>query len=111
MKTFIAQAATGVDIKTKLFGDTHAISKYADEEETIGGYISSILPTVYIVAGFILFLYAVFGGFMLISSAGNSKKAEDSKQVLTNAIIGFAVIFTSYWIIQIIEVITGIPIL
>ncbi len=83
-----------------------------------GGYtsnptslISSILPTVYIVAGLILFIYLVVGGFMLIASAGNEKQAEGGKQAVTNAIIGFVIIFASYWIIQIIQIITGLKIL
>jgi hypothetical protein len=52
----------------------------------------------------------VFGGLLMISSAGNAKQTESGQQAITNAIIGFALIFTSYWIIQIIEVLTGISI-
>jgi hypothetical protein len=53
----------------------------------------------------------IFGGFLIISGGGDSKKTDEGKQALTNAIIGFVIIFTSYWLIQIIEIITGIPIL
>jgi len=82
-----------------------------------GGYtnnptslISAILPTFYIVAGLILFVYMIVGGFMVIGSSGDSKKAESGKEAITNAIIGFVIIFASYWIIQIIQIITGLKI-
>lgn len=108
MNTLLAQ----VNLKDYLFGtdsDMQTIGTYTTDR-TLGDYISSVLPTIYIASGLILFLYMVFGGVLIIASSGDSKKTDEGKQVLTNAIIGFGIIFTSYWIIQIIEVITGIPI-
>jgi hypothetical protein len=109
MHNLIAQ----VDLRDTFFGtdNEHAIKDYTYQGSDIGRLISTILPTALVIAGFILFLYMVFGGFLIISSAGNAKKTEEGQQALTNAIIGFALIFTSYWIIQIIEVLTGISIL
>jgi hypothetical protein len=89
------------------FGD-NAIKTYANNPT---GWISSFLPTFWVIAGFILFIYMIAGGFMIISSSGDSKKADAGKEALTNAIIGFVIIFASYWIIQIIEVVTGVGIL
>ena len=77
----------------------------------VTNFISDILPNAMIFAGFILFIYMVFGGFLIISSSGDSKKTDEGKQALTNAVFGFIIIFASYWIIQIIEIITGVPIL
>ncbi len=48
---------------------------------------------------------------MVVSSAGNAEKTDKGKQAITGAIIGFVIIFASYWIIQIIEIITGVNIL
>jgi len=80
---------------------------------TVGKLVSVLLPNLYILAGVLLFFLLIFGGFGIIMGAGNDdpKKAEQGKQAVTAAIIGFLLIFVSYWIIQIIEVITGIDIL
>ena len=75
------------------------------------GLISAILPNVYILAGIILFIYMVFGGFTLVTSGGNPENAQQGKKIITNAIIGFIIIFASFWIIQIIQIITGVNIL
>lgn len=65
------------------------------------------------VAGIILLILIIAGGFMMIASAGSGdqKKAATAKTMITDAAIGFLVIFLSYFIIQIIEVITGLTIL
>jgi hypothetical protein len=53
----------------------------------------------------------LFGGFMIISNAGNADKTKEGSQIITSAIIGLLVLFASYWIIQLIQVVTGIQIL
>ena len=74
-------------------------------------FISSILPNIYIISGIILLVYLVFGGFIMVTSAGVPDEAAKGQKIITNAIMGFVIIFASYWIIQIIEIITGITIL
>lgn len=77
---------------------------------SVGQLVSALLPNVYLFASILLFLYAAVGGFMIITGAGDADSTENGKSALTNAIIGFVIIFVSYWIIQIVEVITGISI-
>ena len=79
---------------------------------TVGSLISTLLPNIYILAGLLLFGLLIFGGFGIIMGAGGDdpKKTGQGKQAVTAALIGFLIIFVSYWIIQIIEVITGISI-
>jgi uncharacterized membrane protein len=103
------QRLIAVNLKDSFFGE-NAIGDYANADGGFGQLISAILPTTLVIAAFILFIYMIVGGFMIISSSGDAKKADEGKQALTNAIIGFVIIFTSYWIIQIIEIITGISI-
>lgn len=81
--------------------------------QTIGNFISAILPNVYIIAGVILFILLIIGGLMVIINAGKSEQegVQKGQKAITSALVGFLIIFTSYWIIQIIEVITGISIL
>jgi len=78
---------------------------------TLGSLVSTILPNIFMVSGVILFFLIIAGGFMVISSAGNAEKTDKGKQAITGAIIGFVIIFASYWIVQIIEIITGVNIL
>jgi hypothetical protein len=75
--------------------------------------ITLLLRNSLVIAGIVLLALLIFGGFTFIMAAGSgdAKKAEQSKGILTNVLIGFAIVFTAYFIIQIIEVLTGLPIL
>lgn len=89
------------------FQDSDAATTYPN----VGTLINNVLPNVYVAAGLILFFMILFGGFTIISNAGNADKIKDGTKTITSAIIGLLVLFASYWIIQIIQVITGVPIL
>ena len=80
--------------------------------ESLGGFISTILPNVYVVAGIIAFILVLVAGLMFIINAGKgeSEQAKKWQGTLTASIAGLLIIFLSYWIIQIIEVVTGIKI-
>lgn len=80
---------------------------------TISDIISNVLPNIYILAGIILFFLLIGGGLMFIFSAGQESPegAGQGKKAITAALIGFLIIFASYWIIQIIEYVTGVGIL
>ncbi len=75
--------------------------------------VSVILSNAMVVAGIILLLLLIFGGISMIMGAGqdNPEQAAKGKQATTSAVIGFIIIFAAYWIIQIIETITGLNIL
>ena len=77
---------------------------------TIGGFVSTVLPNVYVLAGLILFFLIILGGIGLISAGGDTEKIQAGSKKITIAIIGFGVIFLSYWIIQVISLLTGIEI-
>jgi len=78
-----------------------------------GALISIILKNVYTLAGILLFVLLIFGGISIILGAGSgdAKKTGQGRKAVTAALIGFLVIFASYWIIQVIEYITGLEIL
>lgn len=79
---------------------------------TIGSIISTLLQNIYILAGIILFILLIVGGLSFIMGAGeeNPEKAKKGKQAITAALTGFIIIFCSYWVIRIIEIITGMNI-
>ena len=76
---------------------------------TLGTIVSSLLPYLFVIAGLILLLYLIWGGFSLMTSAGDPKKVESAKGKVTNAVIGFIIIFVSYWLVQILQVVFGLP--
>lgn len=79
----------------------------------LGVFVSILLHNVYVIAGVLLFLIIFAGGYMFLNAGGGDdpKKAQAGKEAATWAAIGFGVIFASYWILQIIKVITGIDII
>ncbi|EKD80274.1 MAG: hypothetical protein ACD_40C00156G0008 [uncultured bacterium] len=85
--------------------------KATAEYSTADKLINNVLPNVYVAAGLVIFFMIVFGGFMIIANAGNADKTAEGSKIITSAIMGLLVLFASYWIIQIIQVVTGVPIL
>jgi len=79
---------------------------------SIGEIISNLLPNIFTIAGIILFIILIVGGLVFMMGAGqeNPDLAKKGKQAITSTLIGFLIIFCSYWIIKIIEVVTGLNI-
>jgi hypothetical protein len=73
--------------------------------------LSLIIKNIYVVAGVILFFFILAGGLGIILNAGNPEKQKQGSKTITSAIAGFAILFASFWIIRIIELITGVKIL
>lgn len=84
----------------------------AEHLQSVGGLITAILPNIFVLAGIILLFLLIFGGVAIILGAGkgNEERIQQGKQTITSALIGFLVVFAAYWIIQIVEIVTGIPI-
>ncbi len=79
--------------------------------DSLGGITSIILPYVLTIAGLILFGMLVMGGFTMLTGAADKHAQETGKGQITSALIGFFIIFLSYWIAQILQVIFQINIL
>lgn len=78
---------------------------------TASSLLNNFIPNVYIAGGIIILFMILFGGFSLITAGSDSHKVQEGGKIITSAIIGLLVLFGSYWIIQIIQVLTGVPIL
>lgn len=100
---------TLVEIDNEFFG-----SRFTKLSELSGvsQLVSLILNIAFVAAGVVLLIFIVVGGLGMISSAGKNdpEKLEKSKQTITSALIGFLVVFATYWIVKLIEQITGVPI-
>jgi hypothetical protein len=77
---------------------------------SIGGLISFFVPTVLLIGGILCFVIIVVAGFGVIGNAGGDPHAaEGRKMIITYAMIGLVIMFASYWILQILNGITGKP--
>lgn len=77
---------------------------------SVGEFISAVLPNIYIAAGLILFILLIDVGFVIMTSTDNPEQQAKGGKAATAILIGFLIIFGSYWLIQIIEYITGVKI-
>lgn len=75
--------------------------------------VSILLSNALVAAAILLFILILAGGFMMIVGAGseNPETTARGKKAATGAIIGFIIIFAAYWIIKIVESLTGLAIL
>lgn len=84
---------------------------FASEYTSANTLLNNIVPNVFIAAGIVIFFMVLFGGYKIITGGSDSHQIDEGKKVISSAIMGLIVMFASYWIIQIIQVLTGIPIL
>lgn len=77
----------------------------------ITSLVTTFLNVAFVVAGVILLFFFIFGGIKLMSSSGSEQEAAEAKKTLTSALIGFIVVFTAYWIVKLIGLITGVTII
>jgi len=85
------------------------ISEYKDGN--LGSILSIVLRNIYVIAAIVLFIMIFVGGLGMIINAGNAEKQKQSSQTLSSAVLGFVIMFLSYWLIKIIEIITGTTII
>ena len=78
---------------------------------TLGDYITPLVSFAVVGAGFISFLLFLGGGITIIAGAGNPQQQEKGRAALTAGVIGLALVVSAYWIVQIIEVLTGLNLL
>lgn len=62
-------------------------------------------------AGIFLLFIIIFAGYQIIGAGGNPQKLQGAAKYLTFGIIGFLLVFAAFFIIRIIEAMTGLAIL
>jgi hypothetical protein len=78
---------------------------------TVGGIFSELLKYILPLAGIVLLFMLIMGGIGLMTAAGDPKKIEASQGRITMALVGFLIIFISYFIVQLVEVMLGVDLL
>lgn len=76
-----------------------------------GDIINSLVPYIFVAAGLVLLVILIMGGIGLMTSGGNPDKVKSNYSKITNALIGFLVIFIVYFVAQIVQVMLGIDFL
>ncbi len=79
--------------------------------ENISHVLIPILSYVFPIAGILVLIYLIYGGINLMIAAGNEEGIREGKAKVTNALIGFIIIFVAYWLVQGLELILGINLL
>lgn len=80
------------------------------DQKYISNYVSAIVAGAISLAGVAMLFLLIFGGIGIISGAGKNdpQKLEQGKKAATSALIGFIVVLSAYWIVKLIEQITGL---
>jgi hypothetical protein len=71
-----------------------------------GSLISALLPNIVMLAGVIFFLLLLYGAFKLIIESGknhSAQAAQKAKDYITFALIGFLIVVSAYFILQIVS--------
>lgn len=86
-------------------------SPVAAELSKPGSLISRLLSFVFPLAGMIMFVMLIAAGFEIMGAAATKKSIDTGKQRASAAVIGFILLFASYWLVQILELVFNIKIL
>jgi hypothetical protein len=79
-----------------------------------GELISLLVPNIISLAAVIFFLLILGAGFAMVVGAGkeaNPQSAAKAKAALTFAVVGFLLVISAYFILQILRVMTGVDFL
>lgn len=77
----------------------------------LGEVVTTALQYIYVIGGLVLLVMLVMGGITLMTAGGDQNKTKQGYGMMTNALIGFVIIFVSYFVMQILEVVLGVKIL
>lgn len=79
------------------------------QSKTLGDIVSLLLNASFAIGGLIVLFLFILAGYSFIAGAGSNdpQSIEKGKKAATSAIIGFIIILSAYWIIRVIEIITG----
>ncbi|MBI2267936.1 MAG: hypothetical protein HYU80_00605 [Candidatus Blackburnbacteria bacterium] len=78
------------------------------ELNSLGSIVSAFVPYLFGIAGIILFLYLIWGGFGIMTAQGDPKGTAAARERITHAIIGFVIIFAAFWLVQILGLVLGV---
>jgi len=88
----------------QLTGDKTVSSVY----DTPAFLVNLVVKNMFALAGIILFVMIFIAGFKFVTKG--KEGLEDAKKIITSATIGFILMFSAYWIVQIVSLLTGVKV-
>lgn len=70
--------------------------------ENLGDVVNILIPFVMSLAGVVLFLILVWGGYDIMMSQGTAEKMKSGRAKITAGVIGFFLLIASYFITKLI---------
>ncbi len=110
MLLLLAQQSAPLDLGKSLLLNPVKQTTVGGTYSNFASFLNLFIPLAFVGSGLILLFLLIGGGFSIIASGGNAKTVEQGKNQIAGAVIGFLLIFAAYWIIQIIQTITGVQI-
>jgi uncharacterized membrane protein len=74
----------------------------------ITSIVTALLPYIFTVSGLALLVYLIIGGISFMTAGSDPKQVETAKAKITSALIGFVIVFISYWIVQLVGIVFNI---
>lgn len=74
----------------------------------LGKLVNALLPNLMIGAGIIFFIMMLYAAFNIMNSEGNPEKYKTAKNILTASIIGFGIVFGSFFFVKLLTSILGV---
>mgnify|MGYP001607593183 CR=1 FL=1 len=69
---------------------------------------SNVVSVVLSLAGVVLFIMLIYGGFKYLTAGGDPKALEGAKGTLSHAILGLVVLILAFIILKVIAEVTGV---
>jgi len=76
---------------------------------TVADIVSRAIPIIFFFAGSVLMTYLIYGGIQLMTAGGDERKVEAAKGKVTDAFIGFVIVFTAFLVVQAFGIIFHLP--
>ncbi|MFZ3301488.1 MAG: hypothetical protein WA152_02095 [Microgenomates group bacterium] len=74
------------------------------------GIYNTVLPFVFGISGIVLLFNLISAGFKMMTSVGDPKAIQMAKSKITTSLIGILILFSSFWIVQLIWKFIGIDV-
>jgi hypothetical protein len=81
-----------------------------DSNLKIGSIIGAVLPYIFGVAAILLLIYLVTAGLSMMLSRGDPKAMQAAQAKITNALIGFVIVFFAFALVALTGKILGISV-
>lgn len=106
MKTLLAQIDFG---RLEVPADGGFVGNANAGNLKIGDVLGQIFSTyIFYAAGIALLFYLIIGGFQFMFSKGDPKATQAAQAKITNAAIGFMIIFLAFIIVQLVAQLFGL---